>query len=180
LLTESLEEVEQWKDERTALEVGRVATERARKTLLLFQHYGIDPLDPKSWESLAVKLAIDLVPGFEVYRPQKRGAKNKWDHRAILNLWWAVYNRRKGMSVRSACFNLAERQPWINLLPKARLEVRQKRLYAIYENEAMHSPVVTLLKNALEADWPDDKSKREWAESYISTFQDLPSLHQAS
>src|SRR6516164_4565806 len=54
----------------------RLALRRA-----LFKHYAIDPKDPDAGLTLALRLARDFVPGFEIRSIAKRGQgrPQKWD-----------------------------------------------------------------------------------------------------
>jgi hypothetical protein len=48
------------------------------KIHLLFKHYKIDPSDEQSWKTLALRLALDLVPGLQAALRPKRGRKSTW------------------------------------------------------------------------------------------------------
>jgi hypothetical protein len=48
------------------------------KIHLLFKHYKIDPSDEQSWQTLALQLALDHVPGLQLALRPKAGRKPKW------------------------------------------------------------------------------------------------------
>jgi hypothetical protein len=50
------------------------------KIHLLFKHYKIDPSDEQSWQTLALQLAFDHVPGLQLQRalPRNVGRKPTW------------------------------------------------------------------------------------------------------
>jgi hypothetical protein len=48
------------------------------KIHLLFKHYKIDPSDEQSWEKLALKLALDHVPGLQLALLPKVGRHPTW------------------------------------------------------------------------------------------------------
>jgi hypothetical protein len=96
-------------------EVDRMAQANSRqlaeRMAALFRHYGINPADDFAFGQLALKLAIDWVPGFQVvFKPPKGvGRPSKWkggikgvelfaDVKALV---------RKGHSERAACRILA-------------------------------------------------------------------------
>jgi hypothetical protein len=48
------------------------------KIHLLFKHYKIDPSDEQSWQTLALQLAFDHVPGLRLVLRPKVGRKPTW------------------------------------------------------------------------------------------------------
>ena len=58
----------------TAEELERKISDQMRQRFdALFEHYGIDPIQPTAWHQLAFELAKDHVPGFQVLSEPKRG-----------------------------------------------------------------------------------------------------------
>jgi hypothetical protein len=80
--------------------------QRAAKTDLLFQHFGIDPAADNSWHYLAIALAERHVPGFGP-PPPKRG--HPMDYDFAITLWMRVelLRRRDGLKVRAAVEKIA-------------------------------------------------------------------------
>ena len=79
---------------------------RATKTLLLFEHFSIDPNSEDAWQRLAIALAANHVPGFKP-PPTKPGHPK--DYAMDLELWMLVelLKRRDSMTVRSAVERIA-------------------------------------------------------------------------
>jgi len=167
---EGLEGVHKWWMELLAKEGGEIVIERTKKTLLLFKHYDIYPIHPDAGFNLAMKLAIDCVPGFQIVRPQKRGAKNKWDNSKLVALWWTVKSQ-KNKSARTICFNLAKKEPWKSLLKDKTEEARQKRLYAVYE-EALNDPLVEFADRILNNTQLEETERRAYVQKLVGALED--------
>lgn len=96
------------------------AAEMRIKLFVLLDHFEISSDNPDCWLQLAVKLALEHVPGFQVER--KVGAKPKW----------TIFNRRElretidcekskagniaGKGIAWACGILAKQEPWKSLV----------------------------------------------------------------
>ncbi|MGB9151827.1 MAG: hypothetical protein WCD70_01940 [Alphaproteobacteria bacterium] len=166
---EGFDGVEKWWRELAAKEAGHVVMQRSTKTLMLFKHYNLNPIDSGAWQKLAVCLANDCVPGFQLVRSQKQGRKNVWDYSKLLTLWWAVKSQKK-KAARFVCFNLAKKEPWKNLLRNKTEDARQKRLYAVYE-EALKHPFVKFASNVLN-DWRLEENEREkWVQEFVDVLE---------
>jgi len=77
---------------------------------LLLQHYGISFDDREHWYKLALCLAHDHVPGFQVVR---RGADRAWDYERERQLNRDVLSHmKKGHSASRACVFLARKGPY--------------------------------------------------------------------
>lgn len=81
---------------------------RREKLALLMKHYGID--GERAWRSLALRLAIEHVPGFQVFKTKpRRGAPVIWDCDRLLRLLTTVreVQKRSNLSEKAACRVLA-------------------------------------------------------------------------
>ena len=88
----------------------QLRAEVLEKLRLLLDHYGISRDDKQYWRNLALALARDHVPGFQIAQPTKRGPKKSWMPDEEIRLHMDVSGLvQKGQTVRSACFNLANR-----------------------------------------------------------------------
>lgn len=89
------------------------------KLPMLFEHYDIHEKGESRWCSLAIALAFDFVPAFQVDRSKSPGRKNEWD---MLTLTWLYMDvraetksrsdRGKTLSELDACRQLLKREPW--------------------------------------------------------------------
>ncbi|MFL9892420.1 hypothetical protein [Paraburkholderia sp. RL17-381-BIF-C] len=92
-------------------------TARAEKLLLLFDHYDIPH---GRFAELAMALAIDFVPGFQVETERRRvGPRTKWDD--LANGYLAVeierlIEKNPRLNVTSAAGHLAKREPWKDMV----------------------------------------------------------------
>lgn len=91
--------------------------ERLEKLQLLLDHYGICPDDTNCWCKLAYALACRHVPGFrQVTSEHRTGPKRQWWIDDWVKLLRDVerLTERRGMSSRSACFNLVKQDDYKN------------------------------------------------------------------
>ncbi len=96
--------------------IPRITAEMHDKFDLLFEHYGISNTSDHRWYLLALKLAINHVPGFQVVT-EKRGRKIKWDPVALAHLYFEVEDRLqtseyKNPTVQWACSELSRTPTW--------------------------------------------------------------------
>jgi hypothetical protein len=78
----------------------------------LFQHYGIDPMSSTAWRHLALALAEDHVPGFQILPDNAKtyGRPKKWDGSKYWELYADVKSlERKELSALNACEILSKR-----------------------------------------------------------------------
>ena len=127
--------------------------ELIEKLPLLFEHYGIENReDGSSWGLLAVKLAMDLVPGLQLEHVDKRfgRGRKKDDPKELLMLVVDVSRLvdERGLSVSSAARTLAKRrgsrwhkQASGTLKNKFRRAVRDRRVWSLlhYMNQKSRS-----------------------------------------
>jgi hypothetical protein len=81
------------------------AQKRAVKTVLLLEHFGIDPNDENSWKKLAVALAERHVPGF--MPPPRRGRPKQHDD-IKLALLVELLGERDGLKIKAATDEIAD------------------------------------------------------------------------
>jgi hypothetical protein len=116
-------EYEKWKSECAS----SIAKESSEKFHLLFDWYGIDSEKPDRWSNLAIRLAIDYIPGFSTAKPS--GRHNEWDNSRLLKLYCDINKIRKennNCSIQRACSLLAGR--------KNEYGVKQRTLYNKYSD----------------------------------------------
>lgn len=115
--------VEEWKDKyeewrtNAGIEMGLAAIE---KLGALLDHYGIQRDAEERWFNLALKLALDYVPGFQVERkPVPKGRRLKWTEMRLAALHCAVMTenlRRRDVGLAEsdidACRRLAKTDAW--------------------------------------------------------------------
>ena len=78
------------------------AVEMATRTLLLFEHFKIDPKSENAWRDLALSLAKQHVPGF-MPPPAEQGRPRQRDNDdTTLVLFVELLKRREGASATSA------------------------------------------------------------------------------
>jgi hypothetical protein len=83
---------------------------RVFKTVLLFQHFDIDPNGRDAWQNLAIALAERHVPGFKP-PPQKQGRpRERVNDDITLFLLIELLKRRDGVSDRAAIKKIAARK----------------------------------------------------------------------
>jgi hypothetical protein len=85
----------------------------AERVSALFEHYKVDPTSTEAGFALALKLALDFVPGFEILASAKRGrgAPKKWDGARAGQLLADVASlTRRGSSAQNAC-RMLTKQP---------------------------------------------------------------------
>jgi hypothetical protein len=82
--------------QQTESDVKRLVTE---KLSLLMDHYGID--DKEDMAALAIALAFEHVPGFEIVVPEKskKGRKREWHDSRLENLMETVGSIKKQYSL---------------------------------------------------------------------------------
>jgi hypothetical protein len=83
----------------------------ALRLAALFEHYEIGPAVADPWRALAVSLALDFVPGFEIrsIARRERGATKKWDgFRAARLLADVASLMKRGSKGKNACRLLTE------------------------------------------------------------------------
>jgi hypothetical protein len=72
------------------------------KIHLLFKHYKIDPSDEQSWQTLALQLALDHVPGVRLAFRPKRGPHPTWKAGLGFDLVRAVQDVKSQTGMRTA------------------------------------------------------------------------------
>jgi predicted Holliday junction resolvase-like endonuclease len=97
--------------------VQEVLTARVpEKIYLLFKHYEVDPSDEQSWQTLALKLAFDHVPGVQLRLAflSKAGRKPTWKVGLGDELVRAVQDVKSqtGMRTQDAIRKLQQDKPW--------------------------------------------------------------------
>lgn len=109
---------------------------RAEKLQLLFDHYGVDQ---GNFYALAMSMALDLVPGFQLATEVTRtGAPKKWN--AIASGYLVVELERlreqnKRLSVKAAAANLAKRAPWKDIIRGENVAETLRQQYAATKND---------------------------------------------
>jgi hypothetical protein len=83
------------------------------KIHLLFKHYKIDPSDEQSWEKLALRLALNHVPGLQLALRPKAGRKPTWKTGLGDELVRAVQDVKSqtGMGTKDAIRKLQKDKP---------------------------------------------------------------------
>jgi hypothetical protein len=116
------EERRQLMDREKALNALHATTEAIEKMPLLYQHYGIERYSNGAGELLALHLAMEFVPGFQVRDKPKRGRKDVWHVFLQAALWLDVQQlvAEKKCSERSACNILLKKGCWENALKKGK------------------------------------------------------------
>lgn len=89
-----------------------VEEEREHRLRLLQHHYGL-ALD-EDWKKLALHMALDHVPGFEVREPVKVGRAKKWGYGRLAQLKNCVDQLIAAgcTSISDACMQLAHGDTW--------------------------------------------------------------------
>ncbi|EKS9889518.1 hypothetical protein BTK96_006580 [Burkholderia pyrrocinia] len=109
-----------------------ISVARTEKLPLLFKHYGVQQGD---FVALAMSMAVDLIPGFQVETEVKRaGPKTKWDDVARGYLAVELERQRQRnprQSIKAAAGHLAKREPWKSYVSGAD---PAERLRQEYEN----------------------------------------------
>jgi hypothetical protein len=83
------------------------AIERSNKMLLLFKHFGVNPLAENAWRDLAMALAERHVPGFG--SPRKRGRPREHQEEDMtLVLLVELLRRRDRVGVKAAIRKIAD------------------------------------------------------------------------
>ena len=83
------------------------------KIHLLFKHYKIDPSDEQSWQTLALQLALDHVPGVRLAFRPKRGPHPTWKAGLGFDLVRAVQCEVPNGHAHSRCYpQVAKGQAW--------------------------------------------------------------------
>jgi len=94
--------------------------EEFNKLMLLAKHHGIDENDKHAGLLLALELARAHVPGFK--RIKKAGAPKLWDTAKLCELKHDIeqYKKITKLSVSTTCKELANCEPWCDLLKEHR------------------------------------------------------------
>jgi hypothetical protein len=106
-------------------EANRIADIKDQKLERLLQHYQIDRSNKNAWYKLAVALACDHVPGFEVIDKQRkgRGRPAKWkDEDLVVQVCEIERERNRGIADAIRILQKRHRE-WKAYEPKA-LETR--------------------------------------------------------
>ena len=122
---------EQWKMRCALIAAG----ESLKKLDLLFDLYGIERGKQTSWFQLALRLAIDYIPGFSIAK--RPGRHKKWDEWHLFKLNREINRIKKekdGRSAQHACRSLSRRQNEYNLTPR--------RLYHLYSESKASAFVI--------------------------------------
>jgi hypothetical protein len=105
--------------------------EVAERLGALLQHYGVSLDDEDHWYKLALRLAIEHVPGFQV---EKRGYGKDWGFRQEEQLYKDVmaFVRRTGTTAHNACRCLATQSRYREIGAKSD-KARGETLYSRFE-----------------------------------------------
>ena len=113
---------------------------------LLLQHYGISFDDREHWYKLALRLAGDHVPGFQV---ERRGTDLAWDYKRERQLYRDVLSlMKKGHSASRACEILARKGPYRDITAESddarakslRLRFNQRKAFFAHLDELRDDP----------------------------------------
>jgi hypothetical protein len=141
-----------------------IQSEVQRKLKILADFYGVDTEATDGWMLLCGHLAFNLLPGFSVSIPKKRGAKSKWDSYAYIVLWYDVQQMMQQQNTNEfdACYILARAEPWSKVFKDSSSDLqRQKSMYNRYM-KAKADPVVRVI--CINARKPCERYSREFSE----------------
>lgn len=100
------------------------------KLVALFEHYSISPTllgKNDSFVKLAISLAIEHVPGFQVKEGKEVGRPNKWMREDGIQFFWDVYRKAKERDGNySWAFQQLAKQPPYNCYDWKTLQARFK------------------------------------------------------
>jgi hypothetical protein len=128
----------------------RVVDKLKEKHEMLLDHYTIDKSNPDKWYILSIRLAIDYVPGMEVYldRPPKPGRKRTWkagQGAELLHAVEAVMQQQPYSKISNVIAQLRRSTHWSgftpqNLATRLREEKRKRRLHRMKMSQLLSGP----------------------------------------
>ena len=131
-------------------EEGNWVLDQCVKTILLFQHFGIDPNAEDAWQKLAIGLARKHVPGFRPPRKTQGRPRERAQDAITLVMLVELLKRRDRLPVSSALQRIAE----VGAIPGAYETLRTMHREASKRGAKQHKnllPLVELLDRVAES-----------------------------
>ena len=158
--------------------------ERKKRFRLIFEKYGIDPMDKYAWRFLAEKLAIEKYPGLSEARKISGGKPTTWNQHVLALLWCDVRKILKSNEARSAydaCYLLCLQSPWREILHLRNIgnsalhKTKRETLYRRYM-EANRLGIVAGLNNVLSMRGATNEQKHQIFEENYQALKNLVRL----
>jgi len=149
-----------------------ISREVSRKMPVLLDHYELDANDADVWYKLALKLAINHVPGFDLYGKRQSGRKSTWNFISHAKLYFDVLRETKGQlekeNIQAACYHLLKKEPWTWFLQEKGFKKPSAKTLQNQFSAARRSPLVKMF----EALPNDHKAKQAFYDHVESVFEE--------
>lgn len=138
--------------------------QQLEKIVLLFEHYGIAQHDNDRWCWLAINLARDYVPEFQIESKKRRGRGKTWDDAVYAFLYFTIHKKMhqskhstRTLNISDVCKSLVKNhEPWKSMNVKAKT---LENNYAL----ASESPQVSVFKTLFDL-LPNGATEKEKGE----------------